>query len=261
MSVGLGITGLALRVVAGDTLTGAALLWFGSMSVFLAVFNLLPAFPLDGGRIYQAWIWRRTGDRGAATRRAAGAGQVIGAGMIVLGLLEALAGGLLGGLWLVMLGWFLREAGQAEIAHSRVSPIVDKLTVAEVMSADPVVVDARSRLDAFVEERFHGGRHAAYPVLDEASRVVGLLSINSLRLIPRNVWHEQTVAECMTPLKDVPVVESTSPLTALLGALEGRTERRALVVDAGRLVGIVAPSDVARLVSLMELASRPLDRT
>jgi Zn-dependent protease len=261
VSVGLAVTGLALRVVAGDTLTGAALLWFGSMSMVLALFNLLPAFPLDGGRIYQAWIWRRTGDRGAATRRAAGAGQVIGAGMIVLGLLEALAGGLLGGLWLVMLGWFLREAGQAEVAHSRLSPIVEKLTVAEVMSVDPVVVNARTRLDAFVEDRFHGGRHAAYPVLDDASRVVGLLSINSLRLVPRSVWHEQTIAECMTPLEEVPVVEPTSPMTTLLGALEGRSERRALVVDAGRLVGIVAPSDVARLVSLMELAARPLDRT
>ncbi len=238
VSVGLGVTGLALRLAAGDTLTGAALLWFGSMSMVLALFNLLPAFPLDGGRIYQAWIWRRTGDRGAATRRAAGAGRVIGAGMIMLGLLEALAGGLLGGLWLVMLGWFLREAGQAEVAHSRVSPIVEKLTVAEVMSADPVVVKARTRLDAFVEDRFHGGRHAAYPVLDDASSVVGLLTINSLRLIPRSVWHERTIEECMTPLSGIPVVESTSPMTALLGVLDGRSDRRALVVDAGRLVGI-----------------------
>lgn len=260
VSVALGITGLALRVVVGDNLTGATLLWFGSMSIVLAVFNLLPAFPLDGGRIYQAWIWQRTGDRGAATRRAAGAGQIIGAGIIVLGLLEALAGGLLGGLWLVMIGWFLREAGRAEVAHSRVGPIIDNLTVADVMTTDPVVVRSGDRLDAFVEDLFHGGRHAAYPVLDDASRPVGLLSINSLRRIPRASWSRQSIAEAMTELTVVPVVESTAPLTSLLGALEGRGEGRALVVDGGRLVGIVAPSDVARLISLTELAAQPLDR-
>lgn len=260
VSVALGITGLVLRVVVGDTLAGATLLWFGSMSMVLAMFNLLPAFPLDGGRIYQAWIWQRTGDRGAATRQAARAGQVIGAGMIALGLLEALAGGLLGGLWLVMLGWFLREAGRAEVAHSRVGPIVDSLIVADVMSKDPVAVHASDRLDAFVEDRFHGGRHAAYPVLDDASRPVGMLSINALRGIPRASWSRQSIAEAMTALEDIPVVESTASLASLLGALEGRGDGRALVVDGGRLVGIVAPSDVARLISLMELAAQPLDR-
>ena len=259
VSVVLGIAGVAAALVAGDTLGGAALLWFGSMSLLLAVFNLLPAFPLDGGRIYQAWIWRRTGDRGAATRRAAGAGRVIGAGMIGLGLLEALAGGLLGGLWLVMLGWFLREAGQAEVAHSRVAPFVEQLTVADVMSPEPVVAHAADRLDAFAEARFHGGRHAAYPVLDEHSQVIGLLSINALRETPRDAWHERTVAECMAPVRDLVVAESTSALAALLGALEGNPEGRALVVDGGRLVGIVAPSDIARLLSLVEVASRPLD--
>ena len=229
------------------------------MSLLLAVFNLLPAFPLDGGRIYQAWIWRRTGDRGAATRRAAGAGRVIGAGMIGLGLLEALAGGLLGGLWLVMLGWFLREAGQSEVAHSRVAPFVEQLTVADVMSPEPVVAHAADRLDAFAEARFHGGRHAAYPVLDEHSQVVGLLSINALRETPRDAWQARTVAECMAPVRDLVVVESTSALAALLGALEDNPEGRALVVDGGGLVGIVAPSDIARLISLVEVASRPLD--
>ncbi|MEQ8840226.1 MAG: site-2 protease family protein [Acidimicrobiales bacterium] len=101
-----------MALVAGDTLAGAGLFSFGSLSLPLAVFNLFPAFPLDGGRICQAWIWRRTGGRSAATRRAAGAGRIIGAAMIGLGLLEASAGGLLGGLSLLMLGWFLREAGQ-----------------------------------------------------------------------------------------------------------------------------------------------------
>lgn len=259
VSVALGITGVAAALGAGDTLVGAALLWFGSMSLLLAIFNLLPAFPLDGGRIYQAWIWRRTGDRGGATRRAAGAGRVIGAGMIGLGLLEALAGGLLGGLWLVMLGWFLREAGQAEVTHSRVAPFVERLTVADVMSPEPVVVAAGDRLDAFAEERFHGGRHAAYPVLDEHSRVVGLLSINALRETPRDAWHARTVAECMAPVRDLVVVEPATALTAVLAVLEENPERRALVVDGGGLVGIVAPSDIARLLSLVEVVSRPLD--
>lgn len=256
VSLALGAAGLAASWPAPG-LAGAALLWFGSMNLVLALFNLLPAFPLDGGRVYQAWLWGRGRGELEATTRAAGLGHVIGGVLVALGLVEALLGGLVGGIWLMAIGWFLREASLAEAAHARVEGPLRSLTVAEVMTPAPLTVRAATPLEEFVAGVFFGGRHAAYPVVDDAGAPRGLLTVATMRVIPRDEWPQRTVGSVATPLAEVVVVTSHDALGALMGALAGRGDGRALVIDEGRLVGIVAPSDIARLVGLIELTAPP----
>ncbi len=257
VSAALGLAGVALGL-ALDGLAQVAVLWFGLMNIMLVLFNLLPAFPLDGGRIYQAMQWRRTGDATAATRRAVTLGLTIGAVLVGLGVLQVLIGSLIGGLWLMLIGWFIREAARAEWRHAALEEPLSHLLVNQVMSPDPITVRADIGVNDFIAGVFFGGRHAAYPVTDDAGRVIGLITLSAVRRLTPEQAETHTVGELVTPVDRLPVVDPWTPVATLLQKMEG--EGRALVFDDDRLVGIVSPSDIARLISVIELAS-PLRST
>ena len=259
VSAGFGIVG----VVAGTFLDGLpriAVLWFGVMNLFLVVFNLLPAFPLDGGRIYQAWQWQRTGDARTATERAAVLGLTIGAALVGLGVLQLLVSGPVGGIWLMLIGWFIREAARAELRQVTVGEPLSKITVSQVMTANPAVVTSGMSVNDFVEAVFFGGRHAAYPVTDASGEVTGLITLSRLRSVPADEAGVRTMDELATPIDDVLIVAPSTPVTELLNRVGSTRDNRALVFDAGALVGIVSPSDLSRLIAYLELAA-PIDWT
>lgn len=256
VSVALGAIGLVLSAFL-DGLVAASLAWFGLINLLLAGFNLLPAFPMDGGRVYQAWLWRRSGDEVAATERAAGLGRVIGGGLVVLGVLEVLIGGLIGGLWFVVIGMFLREASRAELRHVRVERPLRHVTVADVMSPRPVTVDAGTTISELVAWMLAGARHVAYPVTSPSGDLVGLVDRAAVARTSRHDWPTTSVGDVATPVAELVVVGSSTPVVDLLARLQLGGDHRALVVDEGRLVGIVAPSDIMRLVQLVELTGQP----
>jgi Zn-dependent protease len=270
MSLVLAAVGAAVAAIThgagGPELVTATAIWFATISAVLAVFNLLPAFPLDGGRIYEAYLWRRDGDRRGATTRAAAAGRVIGAGLIALGLLEAALLSLVGGLWLAMVGWFLREAAVTEVVQGEVQRRLDHYTVADVMTAAPATVPAEWTAAAFVEHLLGAGQHASYPVVDAAGRVTGLLTLAAIRATPSDRWPQVLVGSLATPLARVPTVQPRDSLAVLAAALGDRADMRALVIDrngtepsavtSNQLTGIVSPSDLARLLVAVELVSR-----
>jgi len=252
VSAAFGIVG----VVAGTLLNGLpriAVMWFGVMNIFLVLFNLLPAFPLDGGRIYQAWQWQRTGDARTATERAAVLGLTIGAALVGLGVLQLLVSGPVGGIWLMLIGWFIREAARAELRQASVGEPLSKITVSEVMTANPAVVTAGMSVNDFVEAVFFGGRHAAYPVTDTSGEVMGLITLRRLRSVRADNGGARTIGELATPIADVVTVAPTAPVAELLNRVGGAGDNRALVFDDGALVGIVSPSDLARLIAYLEL--------
>ncbi len=216
------------------------------------MFNLLPAFPMDGGRIYQAWLWRNTGDEHEATRRAAQVGHSLGGGMVAFGIMMVVLWGAGGGLWLVMIGWFIREAARAELQHSTIERPLRTIPVADVMSPDPICVGAETTLADFVTGAMHRGRHAAYPVT-RGGKVVGLVSLAQIQQQPFDERPAITVADIATPVEELVLIEINAGVSELLTALGARQERRALVMDQGELVGIVAPSDVTRLLAVLEL--------
>ncbi|MDH3753297.1 MAG: site-2 protease family protein [Acidimicrobiia bacterium] len=253
VSAALAVVALLIAPVF-DGLVQASLLWFAVMNFVLVVFNLLPAFPLDGGRIYQAWQWQRTGDEVDATERAAAKGLAIGAVLVGIGFIEVMIGSVVGGVWMMLIGWFVREAARAEMRHMAVDRPLGLVSVREVMTPDPATVAAATTMDDFVSGVFSTGRHAAYPVTTPSGDVTGMITLNDVRKLRRGDSARPTVGDVARPMDDVVVVAPSDSVSELLRKMAARSDSRALVFERDDLVGIVSPSDVARLVAVIELA-------
>ena len=230
-------------------LLAATLAWLGFINILLGVFNLLPAFPLDGGRILQSLIWLRTGDRLRATRIAARIGMVFAFLLIAYGLVTFLvAGSLIGGVWSVFLGWFLLSAARAEETGGLIRQALSGIRVAEVMTPNPV----QAPDDINVEEALHSyvlaSRHSTFPTHDASGRLSGLLTMAALKNVAPDARATTLVKGVICPLDRVSTARPADPVTNLLGLSEGCSEGRTLVIDSGRLVGIVSPSDISRLL-------------
>ena len=225
--------------------------WLGYINLSLLVFNMLPALPLDGGRVLRSLLWRSQGDFRSATRTAAAIGSGFGRVMIGGGVLLAVAGGGIGGLWIALIGWFLLGAASAEAADAEAHAGLAGVTVADAMVAHPAAVDADLPISAFVDVVLDR-RHTAYPVL-EGGRVVGLVSFRAAALPPREAWSELRVRDRMTPLASCLVLRADDPLADVLADLTARPDRRALVVDGDRLAGLVTAADAVRLLELSQL--------
>jgi Zn-dependent protease len=242
-------------------LVAATLSWLGYINIALGVFNLLPAFPLDGGRLLQSLIWLRTGDRLRATSIAARIGMVFAYLLIAYGLASfLLAGNLIGGIWSVFLGWFLLSAARSEEAGGLIRQALAGISIAEVMTANPV----QAPDDISVEEALHGyvlaSQHSTFPTHDAAGRLSGLLTMAALKNVAPDVRPATLVKEVICPLVRVSTASPADPVTNLLGLSEGCSEGRTLVLDGGRLVGIVSPSDINRLLQT-SLAGRTQARS
>ena len=243
---------LASAAVGGGANSGlvpAALAWLGFINILLGVFNLLPAFPLDGGRILQSLIWLRTGDRLRATRVAARIGMGFAFLLIAYGLVTFFASGsLIGGVWSVFLGWFLLSAARAEETGGLIRQALSGISVAEVMTPNPV----QAPDDISVEEALHGyvltSRHSTFPTHDAGGQLSGLLTMAALKKVAPNARATTLIKEITCALDSVSTARPADPVTNLLGVSDGCSEGRTLVVDNGRLVGIISPSDISRLL-------------
>lgn len=249
------LAGSVARGLSGPELLTAGFVWLGGMNLLLAVFNLLPAAPLDGGRILRALLWGRGRTRTAAAVTAARAGRVVGAGLLGLGLAELLLLDAVGGLWLMLLGWFiLASAGQEE--HTTV--LRDKLgdlRMRDVMTADPVCGPAYFPVATFIERIALTHHHTAYPVVDFEGHVAGLVTLQQLASVRQTARESVRVSDVATPrqlLRTAAPGDRVVDVLAQPQALFG--QRRILVFEGELLVGIVSSSDVAHL--LQEAALR-----
>lgn len=241
-AAGFGAAAVVLAAL-GLALPAAVLAWLAVANVVLAVFNLIPGAPLDGGRILRALLWRRHGDRLRATLTAATAGRVVGYGLVALGIVEFVVGADAGGLWTVLIGWFLLNAARAEAAQAVATDALGGLRVRDVMTAAPQRVPAWVSLQAFVQEYALVSRHSSFPVVDLDGQTVGLVTLAQVKACPAETWSKVTVGGVMTPIAHARTAAPDDDLaTALVGAFA--TGGRVLVFDGDALVGIVTPSDV-----------------
>lgn len=249
----------ALLEALGSTLVAAAFSWLSVVNLVLAVFNLLPGLPLDGGRVLHAVLWRRSGDRLRSTQTTATVGRALGYGLIALGVLEFTAG-LWNGLWLVLIGWFLVSAATAEASTEQLRGVLGNLRVAEVMTPDPDVVadwmSVQDLLDGYVLRL----KHSTFPVRDRSGHLSGLVTLDGIKAVPPSARTETAVAAIAVPISDVPVAEPDERFVDLLGRLAVGSGRRALVLrsvgpEEPRLVGIITPTDIARAIEVQSLAS------
>lgn len=225
-----------------------AVAWLAGINILLAVFNAIPAAPLDGGRLLRAFLWWRTGDRLRATAGATAAGRVFGWLLVVLGLVLFLRNRAIGGLWLAMIGWFLAAAATTEGRQAQLRDTLAGVPVRRAMTPYPVTAAAGLTVADFLTGVSHRYRHAAFPVADEGAVPIGLLVLRQARQVPEARQRVTRVDEVMLPLSEVTVVGPDDPLADLLPRMEPGAEHRVLVVEDGSLLGIVSPSDINRTV-------------
>ena len=246
--------GVGLRTLGvGHIVIGVAW-WLAGINTLLGVFNLLPGTPLDGGQVLRAWLWRRHGDPTRAAIGAARAGRTLAFVLIAFGLLEFLAGAMVAGVWLAFIGWFIFTAAHSDEAQILSRNALAGVRVRAAMTAHPRTVPAWITVQDFIERYLLGDRHSAYPVEDPNGSISGLITLAQLRQVEPRTRSTTRVGEIAMPLSRVPVATPDEPVTALLERLASAQSNRALVVDAGRVVGIITASDLTRLVDVYRLA-------
>ena len=223
----------------------AMLVWLGYINVGLAVFNMLPGFPMDGGRVLRALIWWYTDSAQKATRIASLTGQVVAFGLIILGIYRFFAGAGFSGLWMAFIGWFLLNAAKATYAQEELAERLRGVRVGDLMTRDCTMVDGNDNLQTFVNDYLlHTGRRCF--VVAEQGVVTGLITPSEVKSIPKARWAFTTVYEAMRPLDELRTV---SPETSVSEALEiiGREDLNQLPALAnGKLEGMISRDQILR---------------
>ncbi|MGI9627445.1 MAG: site-2 protease family protein [Longimicrobiales bacterium] len=263
ISLFVGVVGVGAAFLLGTgTLAGALLGWLGLVNVVLAVFNLLPGAPLDGGRLLHAFIWGRTGDRHRATRSASTAGRYIGFGLIGIGVLEFLAGSVVGGLWTSTIGWVLVTAAGAEARHSETESGLAGLTVGQLYEPMSPVPDWLV-VDEFVLRHVLPSRQTYFLLLGFDGRPSGYVSIKELSKVSQDDRLIHPVRRYARSIAEVPVVAPGEPAKRILNARQAAINPvLALVVDNGEPIGIVTRTGIAGAIERARLVapSRQQDR-
>jgi Zn-dependent protease/CBS domain-containing protein len=219
--------------------------WLGYINLSLLVFNLIPAPPLDGGRVLHAALWRWRGDFVWATRVAANVGRGFGYLLIAAGIAMFIFQSSFSGAWLAFLGWFLLNAATAEARYLLTQQALSGLRVRDVMTPNPIVVGPDTTLGDFMDQTMFSQRHTTYPVVENGT-VVGLLPFRCVANVPRGEWDVRRVRDCLIPLDHVPVLREGEDAVDALTELSQSDGGHGLVVSNGGLAGIVSTSDLAR---------------
>ena len=237
------------RLAAGEVdVVAAPAFWLARINATVALFNLLPGFPLDGGRVLRAIMWRTTGSFERATRTAALTGRVVANGFILLGILAALRGNVVGGVWIALIGWFLENAARQTGAQVGTAALLRGVTVGQVMTRECPRVPGDMRLERLVHDEVLAGGRRCFFVVD-ADRLRGLLTLGDIRAIPRERWSVTPVEQVMTPLAKLASVTPRDDLLVALRAMDETGVGQLPVVDDAALVGAVGREQVLRYIA------------
>jgi Zn-dependent protease len=225
----------------------AVVAWIANINILLLLFNLLPAFPLDGGRITRAIVWRLTNDREKATGFAAALGQGFGILMIGLGVFILFQGDVIGGVWLAFIGFMLLQAARATAARNELTKRLGSVSVRDVMDTEPVAIDSGTSVEAALDEYFLRYGWPWFPVVD-GTRFIGLLKRGTADAVPEISRGDCPVSDLLDADRaDAQRVQDDEPLESLLGNTELRRLGALAAIDSeGRLSGVITLDAVAR---------------
>jgi Zn-dependent protease/predicted transcriptional regulator len=235
-----------------STMPGALATWLAETNFTLAVFNLVPGFPLDGGRIFRAIVWGVTKDFTRATKIAAGSGKLIAYGMIVVGAWFALSKGQWqSGLWLAFIGWFLLNAAQESVAQIAIRETLTGLRAADVMSHEVPTIPRDISLEDYGHEALRTGRRCHLVITDD--RLVGMMNVHTLNSVPRDEWANTSVQAVMIPRDKILWATPEEPLLGLLERLLAADVNQMPVVDGtendgAHIIGMVSRDSILRVM-------------
>lgn len=225
----------------------AMLMWLGYINIGLAIFNMIPGFPLDGGRVLRGLLWWITGNAKRATTIAARVGQVIAFLMILYGVMQFFGGTGLNGLWIAFIGWFLLSASRESYAQMMVTEGLRGLRVADVMSRDYLAVDGYINLQNFAEEHLmRTGRR--FFVVTINGQPEGIITPNEIGAVPRNRWPYTTLADVMRPLDQTRSVGPDASVTEALELMASQDVNQLPVVTKGTLAGLISRAHILQLL-------------
>ena len=226
----------------------AVLVWLGYINVALAVFNMIPGFPLDGGRVLRAIVWAITKNADRSTRIAARVGQVVAFLFILDGIWQFFSGAGFGGLWIAFIGWFLMDAAKASYGQAEITAAFQGVRVSSVMSRDCVTVNRAMSLQEFVDTYLLRTGQRCYAVEDQG-HLVGLITPRDVGAIPRELWDKTTVREAMRPLEKLHIITPDTQVLDALKLMAGNDVNQLPVVANGTLQGVVSRSQLMQLLA------------
>lgn len=242
------LLGLAIHRALGPGVLAGLFPYLAAVNLMLAAFNLLPAFPLDGGRVLRAALWRAWGDFARATRSAVRAGRTLAIAMMVFGLLQLISGWV-GGAWLALIGWFILQAGTASEAQASLRQLLSPLRVRDVMTTDVTTVQADTSLATLIDGYFARHTYGGYPV-ERDGRAIGLVSLRDLQKAPADRRSSLAVADIMVPIGPDLVVEPDRSVFEAFTRMVATGKGRLLVIERGRLVGLVTMNGLVHLAQV-----------
>ena len=248
---------LHAAVSGGSSEVSAVLGYLASVNLILAIFNLIPAFPLDGGRVFRSIVWGITGNMGRATRIATSVSRFCAYLFIGAGFVEILVGGqFLGGLWLAFIGWFLYTSASASSQQAVLDQVLRGVDVADVMDPAPAGIAPTLPVQSLLFDHLLDGNHRAVAVQGPDGTLLGLVTLSDLRNVRQEDWSSTPVSQIMTPAARLRTVAPGDDLRQAIGLLAADRYHQLPVVERGRLVGMLNRDHVMQYLQLRQLQSR-----
>jgi Zn-dependent protease len=232
-----------------DTPVNGVIYYVAYINGILAAFNLLPAFPLDGGRVLRSILWGAKGNLRWATRVSSTIGSAFGLGLIFLGIYKFVSGDVIGGVWMFLIGMFLRNAAQMSYQQLLVRKALEGEPVRRFMNPDPVTVQSSLTVEKLVEDYIYKYHHKMFPVM-EGEKLVGCITTRQVKEIPREDWALETIREAASPVSAENTISPATDAVKALAMMNQGGVSRLLVVEGGRLVGLVTLKDLLDFFSL-----------
>jgi len=259
--IGFSCLGIALglgwqRSTEPHTAAIGVLVWLGYINIALAFFNMIPGFPLDGGRVLRSLVWAITKNADRSTRIAARVGQVVAFLFILDGIWRYFSGAGFGGLWIAFIGWFLMDAAKASYAEVGTTAALRGMRVYDVMSRDCVIVDRGMSLRDFVDIYLLKTGQRCFAVEDQG-RLVGIITPRDVSNISRDRWDETTVREALRPLQELHVIAPDTPVLDALKLMARNDVNQLTVVANGTLQGMVSRSQLVQLLQVRSVLQLP----
>jgi len=242
---------LLVLIGRGSSPLAAILGYLAAANIVLGLFNLLPGFPLDGGRVFRSIIWKVSGSLSMATRAATLVGQAMAYLLILGGIWLLFRGNLLAGIWIGFLGWFLLTGAQSAHAQFRLQTMFKGVSVGQVMNSSPVTVPANISLQKLVDEFLlpHGWRSAFVMQVDQ---LVGLITLSDIRHTPREQWGQTPVGHAMIPVERLHVVSPQQSIKEVVPLMVAQDVNQLAVIEEGRLVGVLSREDIMRSLQIRQ---------
>jgi len=276
------VLGIMLSLMVGinmrpfDTITGSSglisqlnplatvMLWLGSINILLAVFNVIPGFPLDGGRILRSILWAITGNLRRATWWASVVGQTIAWLFILSGIMMIfgtdipfLGSGFINGIWMAFIGWFLNSAASQSYQQVVIQDILHGVPVSRLMRLNPPTVPSDITISRLVHGYIMGTDDYGFPVIDNSQQFIGMVTLTDVRKVPQNAWDTKIVREIMTPADKLAVVTPEDDADDAWNELMSRDVRQLPVLNAGHLAGLFRRRDITRWLHWQSGAHSP----